>query len=146
MNVVTIIGRLTDHPELKHTSNDIAVCSFCLAVTRPKAKDKTDFINCTAWRNTAEFICKYFRKGQKMALNGSLTTDRYEDKDGNKRTRYDVLVESVYFCESKSESAEGSPTSPSAITVEAEPYVSKAPFPVDEFEEIAPLSDEDLPF
>lgn len=146
MNYITLLGRLTDHPELKHTSSDIPVCSFCLAVARPKAKDKTDFINCTAWRNTAEFICKYFRKGQRMAVIGSLTTDRYEDKDGNKRTRYEVLVENVEFCESKSESAEDNPTNPSAITVEAEPYVSKVPFPIDEFEEISPMGGEDLPF
>lgn len=104
MNSIQLIGRLTADVELKQTQSGISVCQFNLAVDRPRVKDTTDFIPCVAWRNTAEFICKYFKKGNKIALNGVLTSRKWEDKDGNNRTAYEVLAESVEFCESKSAS------------------------------------------
>ena len=103
MNNINLIGRLTADVELKQTTSGLSVCQFTLAVDRPKVKDTTDFINCVAWRNTAEFISKYFKKGNKMALNGVLTTRKWQDKDGNNRVAYEVVVDNVEFCESKNE-------------------------------------------
>ena len=95
MNVVCLLGRLTGEPELRRTQNDVAVTSFCVAVDRayqPKGQERqTDFINVVAWRNTAEFICRYFHKGQRIALNGSLQSRQYTDKEGNKRTAWSPL-------------------------------------------------------
>ena len=106
LNVVVIMGRLTATPELRTTNSGISVTSFSVAVNRSYSKDgnnQTDFINCVAWRNNAEFITKYFGKGQMIAIRGSLQQSSYTDKDGNKRTTYDVVVDTVDFCGSKSE-------------------------------------------
>ena len=110
MNVVAITGRLTDNVELKVTPNNVNVCTFAVAVKRPNVKDKTDFINCVAWRSTAEFISKYFSKGNKIEITGVLTSRRYEDKDGNKRTVFEVVVNTAEFAESKSADAKPAPT------------------------------------
>lgn len=105
MNVCTFIGRLTAEPELKTTQNGVAVTSFTLAVDRsytPKGEEKqTDFIKCVAWRNTAEFVAKYFRKGQRMGVKGELQQSSYTANDGSKRTDYKVVVDGAYFCETK---------------------------------------------
>ena len=105
MNIVTLMGRLTAEPELKTTQSGLNYCRFTVAVDRPTSKDKdkqrqTDFISCIAWRTTAEFICKYFSKGSRIALNGNIQTGSYE-KDGQKVYTTDVIAEKVYFCESK---------------------------------------------
>ena len=103
MNIVTLMGRLTAEPELKTTQSGLNYCRFTVAVDRPTSKDKerqTDFISCVAWRTTAEFICKYFSKGSRIALNGNIQTGSYE-KDGQKTYTTDVIAEKVYFCESK---------------------------------------------
>lgn len=105
MNVVAITGRLTDNVELKVTPTGVNVCTFAVAVKRPNVKDKTDFINCVAWRGTAEFISKYFSKGNKIEITGVLTSRKYEDKDGNKRTVVEVVVNTAEFAESKSADA-----------------------------------------
>lgn len=106
MNVIVLIGRMTDTPEKRSTASGVAVTSFTLAVDRrfvPKGEDrKADFIPCVAWRQAAEFICKHFRKGNKIALRGALETRNYTDKNGNKRTAYEVQVDDAYFCEPKS--------------------------------------------
>lgn len=95
---VMLIGRLTADPELRTTSSGISVCSFTVAVDRrTKTENKADFIDCTAWRGEAEFICKYFSKGKPIAASGTLMTDNYEDKDGNKRKKTFVSVENVEF-------------------------------------------------
>lgn len=106
MNVVCLVGRLTADAELRQTPNGINVCSFSIAVQssskNPDGTYKTDFINCVAWRNTAEFITRYFRKGQNIGLNGSIQTRQYQDKDtGKNRTAFEVLVNNTYFVESK---------------------------------------------
>ena len=134
MNVVVIMGRLTAQPELRTTQNGISVTSFSVAVNRSYSKEnQTDFINCVAWRNNAEFITKYFGKGQMIAIKGSLQQRSYTDKDGNNRTTYDVIVDSADFCGSKAESGEnGAPASFSNVDTS-------------EFEEIS-MGDEDLPF
>lgn len=111
MNQVCLIGRLTADPELRHTQSDIATTRFSLAVDRQFSKKdeerQTDFINIVAWRGTAEFICKYFGKGQKIALTGRIQTGSYTDKDGNKRYTFDVIADNVEFCESKASKSEG---------------------------------------
>ena len=109
MNNVSLIGRLTADPELKHTQSDLAYTRFSIAVDRQFTKQgeekQADFINITAWRKTAEFICKYFSKGQRIALNGHIQTGSYTDKDGNKRTSFDVVADNVEFCEAKKQSS-----------------------------------------
>lgn len=101
MNTIALMGRLTADTELKQTQNGISVCSFTLAVKRPNSKDTTDFINCVAWRNTAEFICSYFRKGNMIALNGILTSRKFQDQNGKNHVAFEVLVDRAEFCESK---------------------------------------------
>ena len=105
MNMICLMGRLCGDPELRRTQSDVAVASFTLAVDRaytPKGQEKqADFINVTAWRQTAEFVTKYFRKGQRLALTGSLQSRRYTDKEGDNRTAYEVVAEHIYFAESK---------------------------------------------
>lgn len=101
LNSVCLIGRLTADPELKRTPSGTSVCSFCIAVDRDfKGRDgerQADFINISAWRATAEFIEKYFVKGQSISVHGSIQTRRYRDKNGNNRTIYEVVADSVYF-------------------------------------------------
>ena len=105
MNSICIMGRITKAPELKTTTTGTSVLSFTVAVDRNYQKQgeekQTDFINCVAWRTTAEFIAKYFAKGQMIALTGELQTRSYEDKDGNKRTATEVVASKVSFCGDK---------------------------------------------
>lgn len=106
MNVVCLMGRLTADPELRRTQDQIPVTSFSVAVDRsyqPKGSQQrqADFINIVAWRNTAEFICRHFRKGQRIAMQGSLQSRQYTDKDGVKHTVYEVVADNVFFAESK---------------------------------------------
>jgi len=106
MNQIVIMGRLTRDPELRHTPSGVAVASFSLAVDRgftPKdgGERQTDFIDCVAWRNTAEFVSKYFTKGQMAAVSGRLQIRDWNDKDGNKRKSAEVVADNIYFTESK---------------------------------------------
>ncbi|MGN0537353.1 MAG: single-stranded DNA-binding protein [Acutalibacteraceae bacterium] len=105
MNHVSLIGRLTADPELKYTQNNLAVVRFSIAVDRTYTKAgqerQVDFINITAWNKTAEFICKYFQKGRRIALTGQIRTGSYTDKDGNKRYTFEVWADNVEFCDSK---------------------------------------------
>ena len=109
LNVAVLMGRLTADPELKHTPNDVAVTSFTIAVDRSYVKSGTerqaDFIDVVAWRGTAEFVAKYFHKGQLIAVQGSIQTRTYTDKDGNKRKAFEVVADNVHFAESKKENA-----------------------------------------
>ena len=105
LNSVCLTGRLTAKPELKTTTSGVNVTTFTLAVERnfvkPGEQRETDFINIVAWRNTADFICKHFDKGQMMTVTGSIQTRNYEDKNGQKRTAVEVVASEVYFCGSK---------------------------------------------
>lgn len=103
MNNVVLMGRLTKDPELKTTNSGLSVCRFTVAVDRysKDGEDKTDFISCVAWRGTAEFVDKYFSKGQRIALAGSIQTGSYTDKDGRTVYTTDVLVDKAEFCGSK---------------------------------------------
>lgn len=101
INTVVLQGRLTSTPELRKTPNGVSVCSFTLACDDRSGTDKkTDFINCVAWRSTADFINKYFSKGLLVAVDGRLVSRSYE-KDGVKRYVTEVLIESAHFCERK---------------------------------------------
>ena len=122
INVVVLMGRLTADPELRTTPNGISVTSFSIAVDRAYQKAgterQTDFINCVAWRQTAEFITKYFQKGSMIAVNGTLQQRSYTDKNGNKRTVYDVVIDNASFCESKNESGNNHVNEPSLEDIE----------------------------
>ena len=107
MNKVILMGRLTRDPEMRQTPNGVAVCSFSIAVNRRFAKDgqqNADFINCTAWRQQAEFICKYFQKGAMIAVVGNLQSRSWENQEGKRQYSTDVVVDEVYFTGSKSDS------------------------------------------
>ena len=106
LNHITIMGRLTRDPELRRTGSGVAVASFRVAVDRdyqPKdgSERKTDFIDCVAWRQTGEFISKYFTKGRMIVVDGRLEMRDWTDKDGNKRTSAEIMVENAYFGDSK---------------------------------------------
>ncbi len=145
MNVVVLVGRLTDNPELRKTGNDISVVRFSLAVDRAYKSGEqrqADFINIVAWRQTAEFICRYFTKGQRIGVEGSLRMNRYTDKDGNNRTTYEVVANNVHFVENKRDNGNAGFV-PSA---ESEAVASASFLNSDsgDFAEIT--SDDDLPF
>ena len=138
LNSVCLMGRLTADPELKSTQSGVSVCNFRIAVDRtytPKGQEKqTDFINIVTWRGTAEFVSRYFRKGQLVAVQGSIQTSQYTDRDGNKRTTFDVVADNVFFAEKKAESGE---------TKQGAGY-DHSPDIQGDFEEI--IGDESLPF
>ena len=109
MNAVNITGRLAAKPDLKSTQNGKSVCNFRLAVTRPRVKDTTDWIPCTAWNQNAEFLSKYAEKGNRVGVTGVLTSREYEDKEGNRRTMYEVLCDSVELLDSRSTTSLSAP-------------------------------------
>lgn len=117
LNKVILGGRLTAAPEVKQTQSGVPVCSFSLAVNRKYSKEgqqETDFINCVAWRNTAEFLGKYFHKGSSVCVVGSIQTRSWTDTSNQKRYATDVLVDEVLFVDSKNEAqgAENAGTMP----------------------------------
>lgn len=124
LNKIVIMGRLTRDPELRQTQNQIPVASFTVAVDRDFGEE-TDFIDCVAWRKTAEFVSNYFFKGKMAVVAGRLQIRKWEDKDGNKRKSAEVVADNVYFGDSKKDSG----------TAE---YSG--------FQEADDISDDDLPF
>ncbi|WP_101696821.1 single-stranded DNA-binding protein [Clostridium minihomine] len=153
LNVAVLMGRLVADPELRHTPNDVAVTSFTIAVDRSYVKSgaerQADFIDIVAWRSTAEFVCKYFRKGQLIAVQGSIQTRSYQDKDGNKRKAFEIVADNVHFAESKRDSGtSGSGYSGSNYGGRTEAPSMPAPAYTSgntgDFEEIP--TDDDLPF
>ena len=137
LNKVILGGRLTASPEMKQTPSGVAVTSFSVAVNRRYAKEgeqTADFINVVAWRGTAEFICKYFKKGSSICIVGSIQTRAWTDQSGNKRYATEVVADEAYFVDSKSDVT----TSGEGNAVRAEAYNAPA------FEPVKP--DEDLPF
>lgn len=105
MNKVFLKGRLTNDPELRQTPNGVSVSKFTIAVNRRFDREKTDFINCEAWRNTAEFISKFFCKGKEIAVVGELHIDKSE-KDGKTNYFTNVVVDEAEFCGNKADGAE----------------------------------------
>lgn len=138
LNLCAINGRLTSDPELKTTSNGTAVCSFTVAVDRSYVKSgeerQADFIPVVAWRQAAEFVSKYFRKGSMIAVDGQIQTRNYEDKDGNRRKAIELVASNVHFVgrESKEEKQSLGAYRPDI------PYEDK--------EERVEIVEEDLPF
>ena len=140
MNSISITGRLTDNPELKTTQNGVSVCQYRLAVKRPKVKDTTDFLTVVSWRKGAEYLATYGRKGDMVAVTGVLTARNWEDRDGHKRTAYEVVTDTVELIGGrKEETKTAEPVSNDAITAPA--YVPTTGQGVDVM-----YSDEELPF
>lgn len=114
MNKVILMGRLVANPELKQTATDVNVATFTIAVNRRFVKEgqqQADFIRCTAWRQQADFICKYFPKGSIICVIGNIQTRSWDDSEGKKRYSTDVMVEEVYFTGEKRDSASQSDSS-----------------------------------
>jgi single-strand DNA-binding protein len=131
-NLVVLTGRLTADPELKYTPNNTPVTSFSIAVSRRyKAGEQSeaDFINIVAWRQTAEFVTKYFTKGSMIGIEGSIQTRRYTDKEGKNRTAFEVVVERAEFCGNKDNS---------------QPTPAKNEFSTDALDNFSPVAVDDL--
>jgi len=133
------MGRLTRDPELRHTQNGVAVASFTVAVARAYKSDgekrEVDFIDCVAWRNTAEYVSKYFCKGKLAVVEGRIQIRTYEDKQENKRKAFEIIAENVFFGDSKKD-ADGA-SAQSSYPAYQEPESQYAPLDID---------DGDLPF
>ena len=149
LNHIVIMGRLTRDPELRRTGSGVAVASFTLAVDRDYSgkdggKKETDFIDCVAWRQTGEFVSKYFTKGRMACVSGSLQLRDWTDKDGNKRRSAEVIADNVYFADSKN-TAGNDGNSPTAAAPAAPTYAAPAAAPAGNY---APIYDDDaqLPF
>ena len=126
LNSAILMGRLTVTPELKHTPNGIAFTSFPIAVERSYAKEgqerQTDFIDILAWRNKAEFICKYFQKGQMIALQGIIETSNYTDTNGVKRKKVQVVADQISFADSKNKGSTPQSSGSKELSSEENPY------------------------
>ena len=148
LNSVILMGRLTRDPEHKKTQSDISVCKFSIAVERKfqnkqTGERETDFIDCQAWRGTADFISRYFSKGSMICVEGELQNNNWTDKDGNKRYSYIVQVNQTHFCGSKNDSAQSS----TSQAVTAQPVQQSEPLNIGElgeFEEV--LNNGEPPF
>ena len=152
LNHITIMGRLTRDPELRRTGSGVAVASFTLAVDRDfggrdGGERETDFIDCVAWRQTGEFVSKYFTKGRMAVVSGRLQIRSWTDKDGNKRRTAEVVADNVYFGDSKRDGDSGSSFGGNAYGAPAPSYggYSAPSAPASDF---AMLDDDDaqLPF
>lgn len=137
LNHIVLMGRLTRDPELRRTQSGTAVVSFTLAVERDYNADssnkQTDFIDIVAWRNTAEFVSRYFTKGRMAVVSGRLQIRDWTDRDGDKRKSTEVVADNVYFGDSKRDSS-----------INSYPKENSAPLNASDFEEID--DDEELPF
>jgi single-strand DNA-binding protein len=150
LNVIAVMGRMVGDPELRKTPNDVSTTTFTIACDRNFVKAggerQTDFFDIVAWRSTAEFACKYFHKGQLVAVNGSLQTRNYEDKQGNKRKVYEIVADNLHFAEGRRDgggagAGPGAPPTERSLPAEQESYVSGAP------DDFAVIDDStDLPF
>ena len=147
LNKVVLCGRLTADPELKQTQTGITVVSFSLAINRRATKgadgtynSQADFINCTAWRQQAEFISRYFKKGSSLCITGSIQQNTWTDNNGQKRNDYRVVVDEAMFVDSRADSVNSSSYVPDAYGSPSFSSGAEAP----NFEEIK--TDDDLPF
>ena len=147
LNSVIMMGRLTAEPELRRTQSDIPVTSFTIAVERSFAKQgaerQTDFFDVVAWNRQADFVCKYFHKGQLVAVQGRLETRSYEDKNGNRRKAYEIIADSLHFAEGKRDGYGAAPAPRYDQDSQVPPAFSNADS--GDFEEITTMGD-DLPF
>lgn len=152
LNCVVLMGRLTADPELRYTQSNVPVTSFTLAVERPYRSGNeriTDFLDIVAWRQTAEFVSKYFTKGQLVAVEGSIQVRSYTDREGNKRRAWEVVANNVHFAESKRDGAPGgayaAPAAGAAPRAEGAAAPSYSNADAGDFTELAD-GDDDLPF
>lgn len=150
LNKAILMGRLVADPELRQTPNGVAVVSFRIAVDRnysgKTGERQTDFIDIVAWRQSAEFVSRYFTKGKMIIVDGSIQSRSYEDKTGNKRTAVEVVADNVMFGESKSGGGGGaSYQTPAPTNAPPEPAVSYSSGDAGDFSEMPDDSD-DLPF
>ena len=148
LNAIFLHGRLTADPELKSTSGGVPYCNFTVAVDgfAKKGEDKpTDFFTCIAWRNTAEMICKYFKKGKEIVISGEMHSSRYADSDGNNRTSWKVNVNSVDFCGSAKETEANGYVSESVMPESAPGDVGNGKDSFSGMQELS-MSDDNLPF
>lgn len=150
LNKIIIMGRLTRDPELRYTTQNTPVCSFTVAVDRDYASNgekQTDYIECVAWRQGGEFVSKYFAKGSLIVVDGRLESRKWQDRDGNKRTSWEINVDHTYFGGSKrdSESAGAQPSTSVSSPAPAQPASN---YPIQQgFTEIDPDEDDgELPF
>ena len=148
LNHITIMGRLVRDPELRRTGSGVAVTSFTVAVDRDFGKNdngerETDFIDCVAWRQTGEFVAKYFAKGRMAVVSGRLQIRPWTDKDGNKRRTAEVVADNVYFGDSKREGESGGASFGAAPAFGG--YSAPASSPASDFEMLAD-DDAQLPF
>lgn len=138
LNTAIIMGRLTADPELKSTGGGLSVCSFTVAVDRrfkgQNEERQTDFIRCVAWRQSAEFLSKFFRKGSMVAVTGSIQVRSYEDKNGYQREAMEIVADQINFTGERNQASE--------ITAAPEQPMSSASAP--DFDEI--VGDDNLPF
>ena len=142
LNSAIVQGRICADPELRTTPNSISVTTFTVATDKGSGdKKQTSFIDCVAWRGTAEMICKWFSKGSAIIVQGSIQTRSYTDKDGNKRKAFEIVADNVHFAESKHE---GNSPSGNKSTYKTTGAYSKPDIANDDFEEMP--SDDDLPF
>lgn len=144
-NLVVLTGRLTADPELKTTPNGVSVCSFSIAVEKPYKQGEerqADFINIVAWRGRAEFISKYFNKGSMIGIEGAIQTRKYQDRDGNNRTAFEVVANNVQFVEFKRPASNGEDNS--LPSPENDP-LNDIKDRLDRFESLG-VADDDLPF
>lgn len=150
INNVVLTGRLVEIPELCYTPNNKAVSHFTIAIDRPYRKDvekQADFIRIVAWGSIAEFVCKYFSKGQKIAIIGSIRTGSYVDKTGVKKYTFDVMAEKVDFVESKIKSATSNEQTNNSTNSETTQAKNTEQYePVQQQFEDMPYTDYDLPF
>lgn len=124
LNTITIMGRLVRPPELRYTQSNTPVTSFTVAVDRDYQSGgtdrQTDFIDCVAWRSTAEFVSKYFTQGSMAVVTGRLQSRKWQDKNGNNRTAWEVVADSVYFGESKRDRADAPVSTPTLVEVDGD--------------------------
>ena len=136
-NKVILGGRLTADPELKQTPQGVSVTTFTVAVNRRGKEAQTDFINCQAWRQTAEFICKFFKKGSSICISGAIQTRSWTDQQNVKRYATEVIADEAYFVDAKADAPMGSSNSFGETPAFQNQQTPK-------FEEIS--SDDELPF
>ena len=148
-NKAIIMGRLTADPELRQTPSNISVTSFTVACDRAYSKGaerQADFIDCVAWRGTAEFVCRYFQKGKPILVEGRLQVTNYTDKNGEKRRRYEVVADNVHFVDGSKNNNSGDSGNPFSTPASggANTGVAYSSGNTEDFEEIGGL--DDLPF
>ena len=132
LNKVILGGRMTADPELKQTPQGVSVTSFSIAVNRRGKDAQTDFINCVAWRQTADFICRFFKKGSSICISGSVQTRTWNDQQNNKRYATEIIADEAFFVDGKNDNAASEQGAPTFTAAQAN------------FEEVE--ADDDLPF